>query len=81
LTTYKPVILVLPADAQVTIQAKSEYGKISSDFPVSLSGSDSGSGPAKMAAKPGEATVSVRLETSADIKISSGRVSQPKKRD
>jgi DUF4097 and DUF4098 domain-containing protein YvlB len=81
LTTYKPVSLVLPAEAEVVIQAKSEYGKISSDFPVFLSGPDPNTVSTKMAAKLGEATVSVRIETSADIRITSGRLVTPGKRD
>ena len=81
LTTYEPVKLTLPADAEVTIQAKSEYGKISSDFPVFLSGTDPNTVSTKLAAKLGEATVLVRIETSADIRITSGRIVVPGKRD
>jgi DUF4097 and DUF4098 domain-containing protein YvlB len=81
LTSYKPVTLTLPADAEVAIQAKSEYGKISSDFPVFLSGTDPNTVSTKLAAKLGEATVLVRIETSADIRITSGRIVVPGKRD
>lgn len=64
-TSYKPVTLVLPADADVKVLANTQYGKIRSDFPVYL---DSESGENKnVHFELGNASASVRVETSADI--------------
>jgi DUF4097 and DUF4098 domain-containing protein YvlB len=63
ITTYKPVTLSLPAFAAVQIWARTEYGKISSDFPVYLNNDDGKA--VKMAL--GHGYTPVRIETSGDI--------------
>ncbi|MGH7455690.1 MAG: hypothetical protein ACRENG_30320, partial [bacterium] len=62
-TTYKPVTLALPASAAVQISARSEYGKIRSDFPVYLN--DSEGKTVKMSM--GNGGTLVQIETSGDI--------------
>jgi DUF4097 and DUF4098 domain-containing protein YvlB len=61
-TTYKPITLTLPENADVAVSANSEYGKIRSDFPVYLNGDEKG---ARL--ELGKASVTVHLKTSSNI--------------
>lgn len=62
-TTYKPVTQALPASAPAQISARTEYGKIRSDFPVYLN--DSEGKTLKTAIGTGGTVV--QIETSGDI--------------
>jgi DUF4097 and DUF4098 domain-containing protein YvlB len=66
--TFNPITLTLPAGTEVQGTAKTDFGKISSDFPVILKDGMSFGQQAVTfeSARPG---VTVRLEGSADIKI------------
>jgi hypothetical protein len=65
ITTYKPIIVEIPGDADVAISASTQYGKIRSDFPVYLL--DKGTKSIKV--ELGKASIIVRIETSGDITI------------
>jgi DUF4097 and DUF4098 domain-containing protein YvlB len=62
-TTYKPVTLFLPASTSAKIFARTEYGKIRSDFPVYLNNTDEKTATIDM----GSGGAVVRIETTADI--------------
>ena len=64
-TTYKPVTIHIPKDANVSISAQTEYGKIRSDFPVYLSDDDNKDIKIEM----GKSTIPVTIKTSKDINI------------
>jgi hypothetical protein len=64
-TTYKPVTLYLPASAAVKIFARTQYGKIRSDFPGYLNDEE---GKA-VQMEQGNGNTLVRIETSADITL------------
>jgi hypothetical protein len=63
-TSFKPIMVAIPKDAEVAVSAKTEFGKIHSDYPVYLGGEDN-----RPAVGVGKGTIPVRLETSADITI------------
>ncbi|MDH5706457.1 MAG: hypothetical protein OEZ45_10610, partial [Candidatus Aminicenantes bacterium] len=65
ITTYKPILLHLPRNADAVISAYSRYGKISSDFPVYLDQGDD----KKIRIELGEGKTTVQLKTSANITI------------
>jgi hypothetical protein len=65
ITTYKPVTLSLPASAAVQISARTQYGKIRSDFPVYLNNDEDEGKAIKLELGTGGALV--RVETSGDI--------------
>jgi hypothetical protein len=62
-TTYKPVTLALPASAAVKIYARTEYGKIRSDFPVYLNDSEG----KVVKTELGNGSTLIQIETTADI--------------
>jgi hypothetical protein len=64
-TSYKPVTLDLPADANVKVVANTQYGKIRSDFPVYLTGEDNN----QVKIELGTGSSLVKVETSHDIII------------
>ena len=65
ITTYKSIDLSLPSDADVAVSARTRYGKITSDYPVYLSGADMKTKEIQL----GEGTIPVRLETTGNINI------------
>jgi hypothetical protein len=65
ITTYKPVVVEIPADADVAISASTQYGQIRSDFPVYLLDK----GTKSVEVELGKASITVRIETSGDITI------------
>jgi len=62
-TTYKPVTLELPSNTNAQIAAKSEYGKIQSDFPVYVLDNNIVSYDSKKGGPK------IFVETTADIQI------------
>ena len=67
-TSYKPVTLDLPGDANVTVMAKTQYGTIRSDFPVYLNAEDNKQAKIELGTGSGQ----IRIETSNDIIIRKG---------
>ena len=66
--TFNPITLTLPAGMEVQGTAKTDFGKISSDFPVILK-DGVGFGQKSVAFESPKPGVTVRLEGSADITI------------
>ena len=64
-TTFKPVTLILPEDANVSITAKTTFGKIRSVFPVYLDEED----VKRVRVQRGDGSIPVRISTSSDIII------------
>lgn len=65
ITTYKPILLYLPRNADVAVLADSRYGKIKSDFPVYIKDKDKEQTQIEI----GEGSTFIRLETSGNITL------------
>ena len=67
-TSFKPIDLTLPAGTVVLGTARTEFGKIVTEFPVYLlDGGEAGRRAVRF--ETGKAGVTLKLETSADITI------------
>ena len=67
-TSFKPIQITLPAGIEVQGTARTEFGKIVTDIPVTLE--DSGSaGGRSVTFRTGEGGLTLKLETTADITI------------
>lgn len=67
-TSFNPIQITLPAGIEVQGTAKTEFGKIITDIPVTLRDSGSAGGRA-VSFGTGKGGVTLKLETSADITI------------
>ncbi|MDD8026736.1 MAG: hypothetical protein PHI34_09485 [Acidobacteriota bacterium] len=67
-TTFKPISLTLPAGTEIQGTARTEYGKIITDFPVYLLDNREGDGQA-IEFRTGKGGITVKLETTAGITI------------
>jgi ethanolamine utilization microcompartment shell protein EutS len=77
-TSFKPIQISFPKDADVRLTARTEFGKIRSDFPVYLQETGDMKGRA-VTLEVGKGTTIVRLETSSDISIKGDKISIIKK--
>jgi len=65
-TTFKPILISFPAAAELKLTARTDFGKILSDFPVYLEDTDE---KKQIRLETGKGGVTVTLETSAGITI------------
>jgi hypothetical protein len=71
-SSFNPITLTLPAGIEIQGTAKSEFGTIRSDFPVTLK-EPVGPGQKSVTFESGKPGVTLRLEGSADITVRKGK--------